>query len=136
MNRLIPAVLVLFWMAPQHMDAQKTQGVTLPMEVHVGPEYDAFVASEGWVFVADMPKGVDFPNLEGTASVDGAAVFSAADFNPDAFDPRHWAIEYSSDPTLPTNFMVGDKGAIQFHSAERCQGLYTRHLTRTAKGQR
>ena len=68
--------------------------------------------------------------------VDGAAVFSAADFNPDAFDPRHWAIEYSSDPTLPTNFMVGDKGAIQFHSAERCQGLYTRHLTRTAKGQR
>jgi hypothetical protein len=136
MNRLIPAILALCWMAPQDMNAQQTQGTMLPIESHSGPDFDAFVASEGWIFVADMPKGVEFPNLEGTPSADGTTVFSADDFDPTTFDPRLWAIEYSADPALPTNFRVGDRGALQFHSVERCQGLYSRHLTRRAKGQR
>ena len=134
-NRLIPAILALCWMAPQHVNAQQTQGTTLSIESHSGPEFDAFVAAEGG-FRGRRPKGVEFPELEGTPSADGATVFSAADFDPTTFDPREWAIEYSADPSLPTNFKVGDRGALQFHSVERCQGLYTRHLSRQAKGQR
>lgn len=136
LNRLIPAIFALCWMAPQHVNAQQTQGTTLSIESHSGPEFDAFVAAEGWIFVADMPKGVEFPELEGTPSADGNTVFSSADFDPATFDPRDWAIEYSADPSLPTNFKVGDRGALQFHSVQRCQGLYTRHLSRQANGQR
>ena len=134
-NRLIPAILALCWLAPLEMNAQETQGTALTIETHSGPEFDAFVAAEGWIFVADMPKGMEFPELEGTPSADGTTVFSAADFDPETFDPRDWAIEYNDDPRMPTNFRVG-KGALQFHSAERCQGLYNRHLVRRAKGQR
>ena len=136
MNRLIPAVLALCWMVPLHLNAQQMQGTVLPIEAQSGPEYDNFVAAEGWIFLSDMTKGADFPDLDGTLAVDGSAVFSAADFSAEGFDPRKWAIEFNADPTLPTNFRVGDKGVIQFHSAERCQGLYARHLQRESKGQR
>ena len=136
LNRLIPAVLALFWMAPHVATAQQTQGAAHSVDLYAGPEFDAFVADEGWIFVADMPKGVEFPELEGTPSADGNTVFSSADFDPATFDPRDWSIEYSADPSLPTNFKVGDRGALQFHSVQRCQGLYTRHLSRQAKGQR
>ena len=136
MNRLIPAVLALCWMVPLHLNAQQIQGTVLPIESYSGPEFDNFVATEGWIFVSDMTKGIDFPDMEGTPSVNGTAVFSAADFSADRFDPRLWAIEFNADPALPTNFRVGDKGVIQFHSAERCQGLYARHLQRKSKGQR
>lgn len=134
-NHLIPAILALCWLAPLEMNAQATQGTALTIEAHSGPEFDAFVAAKGWIFVADMPKGMEFPELEGTPSTDGTTVFSAADFDPESFDPRQWAIEYNDDPRMPTNFRVG-KGVLQFHSAERCQGLYARHLVRQAKGQR
>ena len=135
-NRLIPAILALCWMAPQHVNAQQTQGTTLSIESHSGPEFDAFVAAEGWIFVADMTKGEGFPDLAGTASADGTAELTAADFDPETFDPRQWAIVYNVDPVLPTNFRIGDKGVVQFHSAQRCQDLYARHLARQAKGQR
>lgn len=136
LNRLIPAVLALFWMAPQVAIAQQTQGATQSVDLYAGPKFDAFVAKEGWIFVADMTKGEGFPDLDGTASADGTAVLSASEFDPETFDPRQWAIAYTSDFVLPTNYRIGDKGVIQFHSAQRCQDLYARHLARQAKGQR
>lgn len=136
LNRLIPAILALFWMAPHVATAQQTQGAAHSVDLHAGPEFDAFVAEEGWIFVADMTKGEGFPDLAGTASADGTAELTAADFDPETFDPRQWAIVYNVDPVLPTNFRIGDKGVVQFHSAQRCQDLYARHLARQAKGQR
>ena len=134
LNRLIPAILALCWMAPVVVNAQQSQGTTISAESHSGPEYDAFIAAEGWVFVTRMPKDEVLPNLEGTPSVDGEEVFSAADFDPETFDPRQWAIEYNADPRRPTGFRVGDRGVLQFHSVERCQDLYDRHLIRQANG--
>ena len=74
--------------------------------------------------------------MPNTPSTDGTAVLTAADFDPDTFDPRQWSITYTVDPSLPTNFRIGEKGVVQFHSAQRCQDLYARHLARQAKGQR
>ena len=136
LNRLIPAVLALFWMAPHVATAQQTQGEVQSVDLYAGPEFDAFVADEGWIFVADMTKGEGFPDLAGTPSTDGTAVLTAADFDPDTFDPRQWSITYTVDPSWPTNFRIGEKGVVQFHSAQRCQDLYARHLARQAKGQR
>ena len=106
----------------------------MSIESHSGPEFDAFVAAEGWIFVADMPKGVEFPELEGTLSADGTTVFSAADFDPTTFDPRE-AIEYSADPSLPTNFKVGDRGALNSTVSSAARDC-TPGTSPQAKGQR
>lgn len=109
---------------------------TITGEFYAGPEFEEFAASEGWVFVEDQTKSVGFPNLDGAASaVEGGAAFSAKDFDPSSFDPRNYRITFEADPTLPTNFNVGSRGVIQFHSAQRCQDLYARFLAKKGKGQ-
>ena len=109
---------------------------TISGKVYSGPEFDEFVAKEAWVFVEDQTKAAGYPDLEGTLSaVEGGAPFSAKDFDPASFDSRNYQIAFQADPTLPTNFNVGNRGVIQFHSAERCQDLFARHLARKNKGQ-
>lgn len=101
-----------------------------------GPEFEAFVAKEGWIFIADQTKGAGLPDLDGTpAAVEGGLPFSAQDFDPATFDPRMYQIGRVADPTLPTDYNIGDRGVLQFHSPQRCQDLYARHLARKAKGQ-
>jgi len=99
-----------------------------------GEAFEAFTAKEGWVFTADQTKSAGFPNLDGAASaIEGGTPFSAAAFDPATFDPRLYLFERVADPTLPTNYNVGDRGVIQFHSPQRCQDLYARHLAGQSK---
>jgi len=109
---------------------------TITGRTYTGADYDAFVAKEGWIFSADQTKGEGLPDLDGTPSaIEGGAPFSAREFDPATFDPRLYRIERSADPTLPTNYNVGDRGVIQFHSPQRCQDLYARQLARKSKEQ-
>jgi hypothetical protein len=120
----------------QGQEAVRPVKSTLTGRSHSGPDFEAFIAKEGWVFSADQTKGQGFPDLEGTPSaVEGGMPFSANAFDPEQFDPRLYLISLGDDPKLPTNFNIGDRGVIQFHSAERCQDLYARHLIRQSKGQ-
>lgn len=101
---------------------------------HSGAEFEDFIAREGWIFIQDQTKGAAFPDLEGVPASNGTGeAFSAATFAPATFDPRDFAIPFGEDLSLPTNFRVGDRGMLQFHSAQRCQDLYDRHLARKAK---
>lgn len=139
MKHLIPCLWVVcaMWASPGAL-AQEALQVTSTQsgKHHSGPQFEAFVASEGWIFIEDQTKGAAFPDLQGTPSVHtGGQVFNADEFDPETFDPRDFAISYGGDVTLPTNFRVGDRGMLQFHSPQRCQDLYERHLARKAKGQ-
>ena len=65
--------------------------------------------------------------------MEGGVSFSARDFDPRQFDPRNFVISQNVNPQRPTNFRVGDRGVIQFHSVERCKELYQRQLTLESK---
>ena len=140
MNRLLcPVLLVLAFHFPSEMMAQTPVRVAIKSSAsglkHSGPAFEAFVAKQGWVFTADQTKNAGLPDLDGAPStLEGGAPFSAAAFDPTTFDPRHYRFERMADPGLPTNYNIGDRGVIQFHSPQRCQELYTRHLANTSKG--
>lgn len=140
MNRFIPCLLLLCaGMSEVTLHAQRAE--TAPVvearrPQHAGPAFDAFVAREGWIFVEDLSKAQGLPDLDGTASVmEGVPALKAVDFDPATFDPRNYAITLKDNVVQPTNFRLGNRGVIQFHSPQRCQELYTRHLARKAKGQ-
>jgi len=140
MNRFIPCLLLLCaGLSEGTLHAQRAE--TAPVvearrPQHSGPAFDAFVAREGWIFMEDLSKADGLADLDGTASVmEGVPALKAVDFDAETFDPRNYAIGLKDDPRQPTNFKVGNRGVIQFHSAQRCQELYTRHLARKAKGQ-
>jgi hypothetical protein len=141
MNHLIPCLLLICAaLVSTPMVAQKAVKMpvksTISGKVYSGPEFDEFVAKEAWVFVEDQTKSAGYPDLDGAMSaVEGGTPLSAKDFDPATFDSRNYQIDFQTDPTLPTNFNVGDRGVIQFHSAERCQDLFARHLARKTKGQ-
>ncbi len=140
-NQFFPCLLLLcaaFISMP--MVAQKVVKApvksTITGQFYAGPEFEEFTANQGWVFVEDQTKSAGFPDLDGAASaVEGGAAFSAKDFDPSSFDPRNYRITFEADPTLPTNYNVGSRGVIQFHSAQRCQDLYARFLAKKGKGQ-
>ena len=107
---------------------------TISGQTYSGAAYDEFVAKQGWVFSADQTKGEGLPDLDGAPSaIEGGAPFSAREFDPATFDPRLYRFERMADPTLPTNYNVGSRGVIQFHSVQRCQDLYARHLAGKSK---
>ena len=141
MNHLIPCLLLACAaLVSTPMTAQKAVKApvksTISGKVYSGPEFDEFVAKEAWVFVADQPKSAGYPDLDGTPSaIEGGMPFNAEDFDPATFDPRNYQITFVADPTLPSNFNVGQRGVIQFHSAQRCQDLFARQLARKTKGQ-
>jgi hypothetical protein len=139
MTRIIPCLLLLS-AALVSVQAQAQKVAATPVKSAVsgdqysGQDFENFTAKEGWVFLNDQSKSAGFPDLNGAPSaIEGGAPFSAADFDPATFDPRDYRIERVADPNLPTNFNVGDRGVIQFHSPKRCQDLYARHLARMAK---
>ena len=139
MKPIIPCLITAcaLWTSPEVLAQSADKVISTMSGTHYsGAEFDDFVARAGWIFIEDQTKGAAFPDLQGTPSVhSGGQVFNAADFDPDTFDPRDFAISYGGDVTLPTNFRVGDRGMLQFHSPQRCQDLYERHLARKAKGQ-
>ena len=140
-NHLIPCLLLVcaaFVSAP--MVAQKAVKApvktTIAGKSYSGPEFEEFVATKAWVFNEDQTKSAGYPDLNGTPSaVEGGVPFSSKDFDPASFDPRNYRITFESDPTLPSNFNIGDRGVIQFHSAQRCQDLYARYLAQKTKNQ-
>jgi len=140
MNRLLcPVLLVLAFLMPAGIHAQTPVRAAVKSSAsslkHAGSAYEDFVAKHGWIFTADQTKNAGLPNLDGAPSaIEGGAAFSAAEFDPATFDPRHYRFERMADPALPTNYNIGDRGVIQFHSPQRCQDLYTRHLANTSKG--
>ena len=88
----------------------------------------------GWVFTTDLTKAAGLPDLDGVAStVEGGVPLDASSFDATTFDARLYEIDLIEDPTLPTSFRVGDRGVIQFHSADRCRVLFERHQLNQAK---
>ena len=88
----------------------------------------------GWVFTTDLTKAAGLPDLDGVAStVEGGVPLDASSFDATTFDARLYEIDLVEDPTLPTSFRVGDRGVIQFHSADRCRVLFERHQLNQAK---
>mgnify|MGYP000023305469 CR=1 FL=1 len=138
MKPIIPLLLLVAALSPLHLVAQSDSPVTSTASGlhHQGEVFEDFVAQYGWIFIADLSKADGLIDLQGVpAAVDGQPSFSAEEFDPIQFDPRDFAIEMNANPLLPTDFRVGDRGVLQFHSAQRCQDLYERHLARQAKGQ-
>ena len=139
MKPIIPCLITAcaLWTSPEVLAQSADKVISTMSGTHYsGAEFDDFVARAGWIFIEDQTKGGGFPDLDGVpARVEGGAPFRAVDFNPAAFDPRNYVIVYEEDVMLPTNFRVGNRGMLQFHSPQRCQDLYERHLARKAKGQ-
>lgn len=139
LNRFISCLLVvLAAMLPAHVRAQSSSDEVATPSGMASPsdaDFEEFVALQGWVFTEGLTKAAGLPDLDGTPSRTGGPSFSAEDFDPESFDPRDYEISFGADVTLPTNFRVGDRGMLQFHSPQRCQDLYERHLVRKAKGQ-
>lgn len=97
-------------------------------------DFEEFRALQGWVFTADLTKAAGLPDLDGVAStVEGGVPLDASSFDATTFDARLYEIDLAEDPTLPTSFRVGDRGVIQFHSADRCRVLFERHQLNQAK---
>ena len=136
MNHLLPIFLLILATAPPALLAQNTviqNSESAEFEVQ-SADLEEFVSKEGWVFTQGLEKADGLLDLEGTASATGEGVaFSAGSFDPASFDPRDFAIEYNVNPQLPSNFRVGERGVIQFYSAERCVTLFERHLAQKAK---
>ena len=97
-------------------------------------DFEEFRALQGWVFTTDLTKAAGLPGLDGVAStVQGGVPLDASSFDATTFDARLYDIDLAEDPTLPTSFRVGDRGVIQFHSADRCRVLFERHQLNQAK---
>ena len=97
-------------------------------------DFDEFRALQGWVFSADLTKADGLVDLHGApaTAADGVA-FDAGSFDPATFDARDYVIALDADPTMPTQYRIGDRGVLQFHSADRCHVLFDRHLLNLAK---
>ena len=136
MNHLLPIFSLILALAPPVLQAQNTaiQNGEWAEYSAQGSDFEEFVARGCWVFTQGLEKADGLLDLKGTASVtEEGVVFSAESFDPASFDPRDFAIEYNANPQLPSNFRVGDRGVIQFHSTERCVTLFERHLAQKAK---
>ena len=85
-------------------------------------DFEAFRALQGWTFTTDLTKADGLPDLDGVAStVEGGVPLDASTFDATTFDARLYEIAWSEDPRCPPPFGVGDRGVIQFHSADRCR---------------
>lgn len=125
---------VLFLSSP--LLAQSTFQGTVTSRASEDAGFEAFRASQGWVFVEDLSKAEGLPDLDGVPAVEPTGeAFSAERFDPERFDPREYVILVILDPNKPTNYRVGDRGVIQFHSDQRVRELYRRHLRAQPKSQ-
>ena len=136
MNHLLPLLLLFFALSPMAAEAQNDESSSREgsgLQLH-DAAFEEFVALQGWIFTPDLAKADGLMDLEGAASrQEGGESFSARDFDPRQFDPRNFVISQNVNPQRPTNFRVGDRGVIQFHSVERCKELYQRQLTLESK---
>lgn len=136
MNHLLPLLLLFFALSPMAAEAQNDESSSREgsgLQLH-DAAFEEFVALQGWIFTPDLAKADGLMDLEGAAPrQEGGVSFSARDFDPRQFDPRNFVISQNVNPQRPTNFRVGDRGVIQFHSVERCKELYQRQLTLESK---